>query len=100
MITKEEYIAAMAVVEGYQEQLKAGISNFLEHGEPTLRDFIENADISTRLRNVLANIANPNNERQVLLEEIKESELSMHRNIGRASMREFAEKRNKYLQGR
>jgi ERCC4-type nuclease len=97
MITKEEYLAALTIVEAYHEQLNTAIS-LNRRTEPTVQDFIENADISTRLKYGLAGIIKKNSNKTVLLNEIKELELSIARNIGRQSVREFTEKRNRFLQ--
>ncbi|MDR2911158.1 MAG: hypothetical protein LBV47_07345 [Bacteroidales bacterium] len=98
MITKEEYIAAMNIVEAYHEQMKTAISMLENNMEPTVQDFIENVDISTRLKNVLAGIIKRKNNKTMRLNEIKELNLSIARNIGRESMKEFVEKRDRFLQ--
>jgi 3'-phosphoadenosine 5'-phosphosulfate sulfotransferase len=101
MITKEEYVAAIAVIEAYHEQLKATVSMIRNYTEATVSDFIENADISTRLRNAIArSIANRDNDTPILLEELKESDLAIVPNIGRGTVKEFVEKRDSYLRER
>jgi 23S rRNA A2030 N6-methylase RlmJ len=100
MITKEEYLAAIAVVEAYHEQLKAAISAAENHTKPTVSDFIGNAGVSTRLRNAIARMVERDGGSPILLEELKESDLATVRNIGRGTVREFVEKRDGYLRVR
>jgi len=100
MVTKEEYMAAMAIVDAYHEQLKTAAAINRNDMEPTILDFIEHADISTRLRNVLSEIADRDPGRPIRLEEIKAFDLSLIRNIGQRSLKEFVEKRDAYLRTR
>jgi hypothetical protein len=100
MITKEEYLAAAAVVEAYHEQLKAMMSVVGNYTEPTLSDFIGSVDVSTRLRNALGRIAEQHGGDSILLEEVDASDLATAPNIGRWTVAEFVEKRNGYLRAR
>lgn len=76
----------MAVVETYLEQQKAAASMSRSYTEPTIRDFIEDVDISTRLKNALVRIADRDIGQSIRLEDIKEHDLFITRNIGRASL--------------
>ncbi|MDR2911000.1 MAG: hypothetical protein LBV47_06520 [Bacteroidales bacterium] len=100
MITKEEYIAAMAIVEAYYEQVKAAMSTTKDINlfrEPTIQDFLDNVDISMRLRNFLTGVVEQNNGNSVRLKNIREFDMAIARNMGQASVKEFVEKRDRFL---
>lgn len=87
----------MTVVELYREQLKATACAIGSYAEPTVLDFIRDADISTRLRNALAYMVSRHGESPIRLEDVKEQDVALIRNIGPVSFKEFVEKRSVYL---
>jgi hypothetical protein len=100
MITKEEYWAAMAVVEKYHAQLISAISTAERLSGVTVREFVRDVEISFRLRNVLSYFIELGCTREICLEELDRNMMSKFRNSGRKTWDEFTNKRDKYMQKR
>ena len=96
MITKEDYLAAMSVVEEYHNQLKKAIAMAARTGTP-IREFILGVEVSPRLRRALDEFMEMAAPNQLFLEEIDDFDLRKFRNVGRLSRQEFIEKREKFL---
>ena len=100
MITRKEYIAALAIVESYHRQLDEAIEKVRNYRGSPVADFIKQVDISVRLRYALKFLMESNPDRPLCLEEINEFDFRRIRNTGRVSWYEFVEKREQYLYDR
>lgn len=95
MITKKEYIAALAVVEAFHRQVEEIISTARNHPRVPIREFVQKVELSARVRYALDRLMETGMD--IYLEEINELEFLKMRNAGRDSWREFVEKREKFL---
>ncbi len=97
MITKDEYQAAVDVVESYHKQLQEAISVAEKRTGVPVREFILNVDMSARLRTALESLLEWSNGQGICIEYIDEYIFRRLRNCGPLSWNEFSEKREKYL---
>lgn len=93
-------MAAMDVVEKYYAQLTTSISTVEKTSGATVRDFVRDVEISTRLRNALNVFIESGGEREIGLEELDKDTFQNIRNVGRSSWREFSSKRDEYMRER
>jgi hypothetical protein len=97
MITREEYMAALAIVEGYHGQLKETLCLVEDHTRVPLQTFIKEAGISSRLHTVLSWFTGLSSYTQIYLDEILWPDFRKMRNAGPKLWEEFTGKRDKYL---
>ena len=97
MITREEYIEALTVVEGYHEQLRDTLFAVENHTRVPLRTFMTETAISTRLHTVLDGLAGRDGGTPVYVDEILWLDFRRMRNAGPKLWEEFSTKRERYL---
>ncbi len=95
MITAEEYIAARTVVEDYHRQLTETIREIDHSHQVSLKSFINNVELSERLRNALTVLMKRIGN--VRLEDIRPSDIANIHGVGLKSAQEFMEKQREYL---
>jgi len=95
MITREEYMAALAVVEAFHRQVEEIISEARNRPNVPIREFVQKVELSPRVRCALDRLMGTGVE--ISLDEINEFEFLALRNAGRGSWKEFVEKREKFL---
>jgi hypothetical protein len=100
MITREEYLAAVNVVEAYHAQLRTVMDEVAGRQKTPVRKFLNGVRMSARLRSALSRLTRPESEAEIYLEDIDESELRSLRNVGRRSWMEFSGKRERFLRER
>lgn len=100
MITREEFVTALDVVEAYGKQLQAILALAEKRMGVPLREFVERVEISPRVRSAVYQLMELGGEREIFLEEVSEFHFIRLRNTGRLSWAEFSEKREKYLRVR
>lgn len=86
MITKEEYIKALEIVEAFHSQLNLSINRSLK---TSILEWEKLDDCSIRLRNVLYNIRQGNDYNEENIEDIKIKKMRRLRNCGRKTLNEF-----------
>jgi hypothetical protein len=94
MITREEFVAALDVVEAYGKQLQAILSMAERRMGVPLVEFVQRVELSPRVRSALYSYLELERGREVIyLEEVAEFHFIRLRNTGRLSWKEFSEKR-------
>ncbi len=100
MVTREEYIAALDVVEAYHRQLNVAVGMAEAHRRVSLLTFLKEVTVSPRLEKALSYFKLRNDGTPACLDEILKTDFLRIRNAGLGLWDEFVEKRDSYLSGK
>ena len=95
MITKEVYTAALTVVEAYHSQLAGTIREIDKHHSVSLKSFMDNVEMSPRLRAALQSILRQ--FENIRLAEVMLTDIGLVNNVGPKTYEEFSKLRQLYL---